>query len=97
MLIQEWQWDDGNLDECARAGFSPRTVDEVTAASPRFRANRGGRAATHQMIGPDRGGRFWVICIVEVTSMPGLWRAITGWTARDHEREWYKKAPRSES
>lgn len=34
-------------------GFSSRTVNDVAGSSPRFRKNLRGRAATHQMIGPD--------------------------------------------
>lgn len=91
MEIAEWQWDDGNLEECARHGLAPRKVEEVALESPRFRVNRRSRAATHQMIGPDRGGQVWVVCILQVPDQPGLWRAVTGWKARDHERDWHKK------
>ncbi len=90
MHIEGWQWDDGNLDELARHELYPRTVFQVAEGRPRFRRNKGGRAASHQMIGPDNGGLIWVICIVEIAREPGLWRAITGWQADDAERAWYR-------
>lgn len=60
MYIEEWEWDDGNLDELARHGLARRHVEQVAEESPRFRRNKRGRAATHQMIGPDFGGAVWV-------------------------------------
>jgi hypothetical protein len=48
-------------------------------------------AASHQMIGPDKSGAIFVICIAAIPGQPGLWRAITGWPADAAEREWYDK------
>lgn len=89
--IEEWQWDEGNLSELARHELDRRIVLQVAVEAPVFRANRKERAATHQMIGPDHGGAIWVVCIVEVSGTPGLWRAITGWGAEDLEIEWYRR------
>ena len=55
-----------------------------------FRRNKRRRAASHQMIGPDRGGQFWTICIVHVRD--DRWRAVTGWRSQRHEIDWYNKA-----
>lgn len=92
MMIQEWEWDDGNLNELGRHGLTPRVVKQVAGKAPRFRANKAGRAATHQMIGPDAGGTIWVVCIVAVLGTDGRWRAITGWRAGDREKKWYGRA-----
>jgi len=92
MYIDEWQWDDGNLDELARHGLSRRIVERVGEEIPRFRRNKRGRAATHQMIGPDDGGTIWTICIGELPSWPGVWRAITGWKATPAEIGWYERS-----
>ncbi len=92
LLVEEWEWDDGNLDELARHGLNWRVVEQVARAAPRFRRNKRGRAATHQMIGPDRSGAIWCICIVESPVRQGLWRAITGWKAGQAEREWYRRS-----
>lgn len=91
MRISEWQWDDGNLDELAWHGVRPSTVEAVAEERPRFRRNKKGRAASHQMIGPDKSGAIYVICIVAIPGRPGLWRAVTGWPADDAERDWYAK------
>lgn len=90
--IEGWQWDDGNIAELAKHGITPRIVEQVAQEGPRFRRNRKGRGAVKQMIGADFGGRFWVICITPVPHQPGIWRAITGWTAGPHEREWYRRS-----
>lgn len=89
--IHEWQWDDDNLEHLARHGLNRRIVLEVATTSPRFRRNRKARAATHQMIGPDLGGAFWTICIAEIPAFSGVWRAITGWPAEEHEIDWYRR------
>ena len=88
----EWEWDEGNLRELARHKISARTVYQVAEGEPRFRANRRGRAATHQMIGPDDGDRFWVVCILCVDEEEQLWRAVTGWPAREQEIAWYRRS-----
>jgi hypothetical protein len=90
--IKSWNFDEWNLAELAEHGITRRTVRQVAEESPRFRANKRNRAASHHMIGPDRGGAFWVICIVELPDQDHEWRAITGWAARQHEREWYRRS-----
>ena len=88
--INEWDVDESNASELAGHGLSVETVDDIASARPRFRRNKKGRAATHQMIGPDAGGAFWVVCIVEQT--PERWRPITGWPAGPHEIEWWRRS-----
>lgn len=90
LWIGEWDWDDGNLDELARHGLDPLVVVQVSEEHPKFRANRKRRAASHQMIGPDHGGRFWTVCIVCLHGE--RWRAVTGWTSTARERAWYEGA-----
>lgn len=95
--IRSWEWDEGNLGHLARPHPDgtprprPRTIRQVGEEAPRFRRNLKGRAASHQMIGPDAGGTLWVVCIVE-THVTGTWRAITGWPARDPETTWYRRS-----
>jgi hypothetical protein len=59
---------------------------------PKYRKNRKKRAASRQMIGPDRGGGMWTICIREREDQPGLWRVLTGWPADDDEKLWYRRS-----
>lgn len=94
MYIEEWVWDEGNLGELARHGVTSRIVESVAEEAPLFRRNKRGRAASHQMIGPDPGGRVWTICIGPIPGAPGQWRAITGWPADDDEVAWYRRSRR---
>lgn len=87
MEIEGWQWDEGNLWKAEAHGYSPETVEAVAEQIPRFRANLQGRAATHQMIGPDASNRRWTFCILEVKD--GLWRTVTGWPSTSKESSWY--------
>lgn len=41
------------------------------------------------MIGLDNAMEMWTICILENENVPGRWKAITGWSSTDGEREWY--------
>jgi len=90
LLVISWEWDDHNLDESWKHGATRRDVLDVAASAPRFRSNKRHRAASHQMVGPDRGGQFWTVCIVHVRD--GRWRAVTGWRSERHEIDWYNKA-----
>lgn len=90
MYIADWQWDGDNLDQLAEHGLLAETVYQIADARPKFRRNKRKAAASHQMIGPDAGGRMWVVCIVAVRGRPGLWRAITGWGAEPEDENWYR-------
>lgn len=90
MYIEEWQWDDGNREELARHGVTSRIVYQVWQEAPHYRKNaKKHRAASHQMIGPDKGGRMWLICIKRVSRPLNLWRAVTGWSAEQEDVDWY--------
>lgn len=91
--IRDWEWDaeDGNLDELAAHGLDENIVEDVWQEAPIARRNKGNRAASHQIIGPDRGGKLWTICIVEKHGWPGTWRAVTGWEASSTEETWYRQ------
>lgn len=92
LIIEGWERDDGNLNELGAHGLERRTVLQVAEERPRFRKNRRGRAASHQMIGPDHGGSMWTVCIAPSSpTRPTLWRAITGWASEDHEIDWYRR------
>lgn len=89
--IGDWEWDDDNLEHLAQHGLGRRVVLQVAGEDPRFRRNKRGRAASHQMIGPDHGGHFWTVCVVERSDKQGTWRAITGWPSEDPEKAWYRR------
>ena len=89
--VEEWEWDEFNLGYLGRRGITRRIVLEVANEDPRFRRNKRERSATHLMIGPDRGGTIWTICIVEVARWPGRWRAFNGWNSDDEDKAWYNR------
>jgi hypothetical protein len=91
-IIREWEWNDGNLAELADHGLTPARVRQVASEDPRFRRNRKGRTASHQMIGPDHGQTLWVVCIVRLPGTDDVWRAITGWKAEGREIDWYERS-----
>ncbi len=84
-----WDLDEANIEELDVHAVSVEILDQVAEEAPRFRRNKKRRAATHQMIGPDHGGRIWVVCILE--TQPFIWRPITGWPAGEHEIEWWRR------
>lgn len=84
MYIAEWQWDDGNTEHMAEHA----DVEHVLASQPEFRRNRRNRSASHQMIGPDEGGTFFAVFIVQLRG--GLWRVVTARRATDPEIEWWR-------
>ena len=87
--IQDGDLNDGNLAELAAHGITARTLDQLLDGPFRCRPNKRGRAATHQLLGPDHGGQIWVVCIYEVE--PLLWRPVTGWDAKQHEIAWWRR------
>src|SRR5258706_1759692 len=99
LSIEEWEWDDGNIEHLAARGISPELIeDEIWQEAPKFNTNRRNRSASHFMIGPDRSQRSWTICTLQVAEAPAIWRAITGWKSDDSPslkgRGFYGFAPR---
>ena len=74
--ITDWDLDEANIAELDAHGITIEILDQVSEEAPRFRPNKRHRAATQQMIGPDRGGRMWIVCILE--TQLSVWRPITG-------------------
>lgn len=91
LVIEEWFWDEDNLTHFGY-GLSRAIVEQVSDENPRFRPNKKGRSASHYMIGPDRGGGMWTICIAEMPHEPGVWIAITGWPSEPPEKQWYRRS-----
>ncbi len=92
MYISEWEWSDEIVEHLARHGVSPSVVLDVWRQEPKYRANRKNRAATHQMIGPNSGRRFFTIFIREDDVHEGRWRAVTARRATDAERAWWERS-----
>lgn len=92
MYIAEWEWREDNIKHLSAHGVQSRDVLAVWREQPKYRRNRKNRAASHQMIGPDEGGRFFAIFIREDETLAGLWRAITGRVAVPAERAWWERS-----
>jgi len=90
VYIAEWEWDDANVEHTAEHGIRPADVENVWSDRPKYRRNRLGRAATHQMIGPDGGGRLVAAFIREADASEGRWRVITARRATGAESKWWE-------
>lgn len=90
MYIEEWDWQDDDVEHLARHGVQPRDVLAVWREEPRYRRNRRNRGASHQMIGPDGAGNVFAVFIVEDNVTRGLWRPVTGRRATEAERDWWR-------
>lgn len=96
LYIEAWEWDDGNIEHLAQRGITPELIeDEIWLEAPKYNRNRQDRAASHLMVGPDRAGQFWTICILQVVDDHATWRAITGWKSKPREKQWYDRATRN--
>lgn len=92
MRIAEWFWDDENVEHIARHGLVPSVIEDVFANDPKFRRNKKGCAATHQMIGPDAGGRFVAAFLAPAPGAGDVWRVVTARAATAQEKEWWDKS-----
>lgn len=92
-MIGGWYWDEDNLEHLGH-GLTSDIVEQVSDVAPKFRSNGKKHSASRQMIGPDRGGGMWTVCIVEadIPHEPDLWMAITGWPSDKTEKDWYKRS-----
>lgn len=81
--------DDDNEDKFGRHGVSVEQVLQVVEIGSiyRIKRNRGGRRASHLLVGRDRQGRCLAIPI-EATNEPGVWRPVTAWRCKHSEAAW---------
>jgi hypothetical protein len=92
LRVEDLEISDGARDKLASHGVPIRAVHQVLYGRPKYRKNKKNRAASHVMIGPDRGGAMWTIAIRETDYQPGLWRVINGWRAEDTDKDWYRRS-----
>ena len=67
--VEEFEWDQENLDHCADHGFGPRIARQVKDDLPRAFPNERKRRAPFYMVGKAENGLLWTIAI-EPTSTP---------------------------
>lgn len=83
--VAGFAYDDDNEEKFARHGLTVRQVDQLLANEHVVVRNRKRRRGLYLVIGCDHGG----MCIavpVEPTRDPSIWRPITAWPCKDHER-----------
>lgn len=88
---RELEFDEANEAEIQAHGLTPQQVESVLDNDPRFFRNKKGRAGTRLMVGPDSGGQFLSIPIIE-TPVPGRWRPVTAWVSNKAQQTMWRKA-----
>jgi uncharacterized DUF497 family protein len=78
-------FDDHNEEKCAAHGLHPRQLEQVLDGEITLVPNRRGRRGVYLLIGRDHGGTCIAVPI-EPTRESGIWRPITAWPCKDHER-----------
>lgn len=90
--VDELQWDETNLEHCARHGLTAEIAEGVRSDAPEFfRETRKSRTGTHAMVGPCADGRVWTIKMKRANHQ-GVWRPITGWPSTKSEIRSYRDA-----
>jgi hypothetical protein len=85
LAIRGFLIDDTNERKFNRNKVSSQQVEQVLGNRFLVVPNRRARRAQFLVIGVDNGGACISIPI-EPTTDPGVWRPVTAWPAKDHER-----------
>ena len=88
--VENFQWDDENLDHCADHSLGPRIARQVKDDLPLAFPNKPKRRAPFYMVGRAANGLLWTIAI-EPTATPKLWRPITGYPSSEQQQDQYHK------
>ena len=78
-------FDDDNEEKIATHGLSARRVAQILENRHVVARNRKRRRAIYLVIGIDHGGAC-IATPIEPTHDPTLWRPITAWLCKPHER-----------
>jgi hypothetical protein len=84
-IITDFLFDVDNEEKVAAHGLRPWQVLHVLEGPHAVVPNKKAMRASHMVIGRDRGGRCITIP-VEPTHDSTLWRPVTAWPCKDHER-----------
>jgi hypothetical protein len=90
LSIEGFEFDDNNIREIERHLDHVR-VSQVLENEFITVRNRKGRSATRLLVGRDNGGAYITVPI-SPTSDPRIWRPITAWLSKPHERGWLEGA-----
>jgi hypothetical protein len=77
--------DDGNEDKFARHGLRYQQILQILEIEYVILRNRAGRRAPYLAIGRDNSGMCVTVPIEPITD-PTMWRPVTAWACKRHER-----------
>jgi hypothetical protein len=83
--VADFLFDHENEEEMAVHGLTPRTVIQVLENKHIVVPNRRRRRAQYLIVGRDNGGASITVPI-QPTGDPLVWRPVTAWPSKDHER-----------
>ena len=84
--VADFLFDHENEEEMAVHGLTPRRVIQVLENKHIVVPNRRRRRAQYLIVGRDNGGASITIPI-QPTGDPLVWRPVTAWRSKDHERQ----------
>jgi hypothetical protein len=84
--VADFLFDHENEEEMAAHGLTPRRVIQVLENKHIVVPNRRRRRAQYLIVGRDNGGASITIPI-QPTGDPLVWRPVTAWPSKDHERQ----------
>jgi hypothetical protein len=84
--VADFLFDHENEEEMAVHGLTPRRVIQVLENKHIVVPNRRRRRAQFLIVGRDNGGASISIPI-QPTGDPLVWRPVTAWPSKDHERQ----------
>lgn len=84
--VADFLFDHENEEEMAVHGLTPRRVIQVLENKHIVVPNRRRRRARYLIVGRDNGGASITIPI-QPTGDPLVWRPVTAWPSKDHERQ----------
>jgi hypothetical protein len=89
--VEELEWDEENVEHCARHQLTPDISESVRRGAPRYFANAEGKTGSHVMIGPIESGRFWTVILLQISERK--YRPIAGWPSTNTEIRRYRSEP----
>ena len=85
ITVAGFELDDVNEEKFALHGVTLRQVLQVLQNSFLIVPNRRDRTGLYLLLGRDNGGQCLAIPI-QATPEADIWRPITAWTCKEHER-----------
>jgi hypothetical protein len=86
-IVDDFAFDEENEEEMATHGISPGEIFQVLDSPHAVKKNRGGRRASHMLIGRNHQDQCIAIPI-EPTRERAVWRPVTAWHCKAAEWGW---------